>query len=148
MTRSSTLLARLGVPAWGRRSTLGGASGLRVEVCPPSLRCLPLGPASPWQRLLFWLLAPAPHQASAAPDRLPRVRADFLAAVADLGSDSADRLRQRVAHAATLRELWHLRAEVFRVVGVAHSQAEAGQRLALLNRHFPTRSPRSQFAPL
>jgi len=33
-------------------------------------------------------------------------------------------------------------------VGVARSQAEAEQRLLLLNRHFPTRAPRSQFAAL
>ncbi|MDE2083061.1 MAG: hypothetical protein KGI90_17070 [Burkholderiales bacterium] len=148
MSRSSTLLARLGAPLWSRRSTLGGDSGMRIEVCPPSLRCRPAGPCGTWQRLLFWLLAPAPHQTSPTADSLPRVRADFQAAIADLGSDAADRLRQRVAQAVTLRELWHLRTEVFRVVGLAHSQTEAGQRLARLNRHFPTRSPRSQFAPL
>jgi hypothetical protein len=33
-------------------------------------------------------------------------------------------------------------------VGVAHSQFEAQARVDLLNRHFPTRAPRSQFAPL
>jgi len=31
---------------------------------------------------------------------------------------------------------------------VHHSQHEAERRLARLNRHFPTRSPRSGFAPL
>ena len=40
-------------------------------------------PAS-WQRLLFWLLAPAPQDAALAPGRLGEVRADFHACVADL----------------------------------------------------------------
>ena len=117
----------------------------RTEVCPPSLRCWPAGR---WQRLLCWLRAPGHHAASPAPDGLLRARADFQDALADLEAGVAAGLRQRVARAGTLRELWHLRPEVFRVVGLARSQAEAGQRLALLNRHFPTRSPRSQFAAL
>jgi len=37
---------------------------------------------------------------------------------------------------------------VYRLVAIAHSQSEAEARLALLARHFPTRSPRSQLAPL
>ena len=47
-----------------------------------------------------------------------------------------------------LRELWHLRSELFRQVALQHSQFEAEQRLSRLNRHFPTRAPRSGFAPL
>jgi hypothetical protein len=45
-----------------------------------------------------------------------------------------------------LRELWHARAEIYRVVGLAHTQQEAERRVALLDRHFPTRAARSQFA--
>jgi len=55
-------------------------------------------------------------------------------------------VRIRVAH--SMRELWHLRPEVFRLVALHFSQAEAQCRLDRLNRHFPTRSPRSGFAPL
>jgi hypothetical protein len=76
------------------------------------------------------------------------VRLEFLNMLADIDGEDAEGLRQRIAHCHSLRELWHARAEVFRLVGVAHSQAEADHRLALLNRHFPTRAPRSQFAPL
>jgi hypothetical protein len=97
---------------------------------------------------MFWLLAPAPQEASPPPDRLPAVRTEFLATLSDLGGDDVERLRQRIGQARSLRELWHLRAEIYRVVGVARSQAEAEQRVALLNHHFPTRAPRSQFAPL
>lgn len=131
---------------WARRSTLSDPASARVEVCPPSLCFAPTGGA--WQRALFWLMAPAPHQAAVVPQRLPGVRRDFLAVLADIDSDDADALRQRLHEARTLRELWHARAEVYRVVGVAHNQTAAEERLALLNCHFPTRAPRSQLAPL
>lgn len=132
---------------WSRRSTtLCDPSSLRVEVCPPSLRYAPAGGA--WQRLMGWLLAPAPHAAATAPDRLPEVRSDFLATLADIEGPDADTLRRRIREARTLRELWHARAEIYRVVGVAFSQFQAEERLGPLNRHFPTRAPRSQFATL
>ncbi|HRD96165.1 MAG TPA: hypothetical protein PLA97_07180 [Rubrivivax sp.] len=130
---------------WGRRSTLQDSSSLRVQVCPPSLRH---APPSLWQRLVFWMMAPAPQDASPPLNRLPLVRAEFLRLVQDITSEDADRLRWRIGEARSLRELWHLRADTYRVVGVSHSQTEAERRLTQLNRHFPTRAPRSQFAPL
>lgn len=133
------------IPRWGRRSTLLDSSALRVQCGPPSLRHKP---GSLWQRLMFWLMAPAPHDAAPPLNRLPRVRTDFMASVADIGTEEADRLRLRIDEARSLRELWHVRAELYRVVAVTHSQTQAEQRLLLLNRHFPTRAPRSQFATL
>lgn len=130
---------------WNRRTTAISPSSLRVEVIPPSLRCAPAGL---WQQLLFWLLAPAPHEAAPPLHRLRGVRTDFLATLSDIDSLDADTLRRRIEQSVTLRELWHLRAEVFRIVGVARNQTEAEQRVALLNRHFPTRAPRSQFDAL
>jgi hypothetical protein len=97
---------------------------------------------------LFWLIAPAPRDAAPPLNRLPAVRREFLDTLADVSGDEADALRQRIGLCHSLRELWHVRAEIFRLVGVAHSQAEADHRLGRLNRHFPTRAPRSQFAPL
>jgi hypothetical protein len=138
---SVSLLSR-----WSRRSTLADPSCFKVEVCPPSLRTSPGGSA--WQRFMFWLMAPAPHEAAPPLNRLPGVRLEFMATLSDIDSDDADTLRRRIGHTRSLRELWHLRAEVYRMVGVAHSQFEAEQRVALLNRHFPTRAPRSQFATL
>ena len=129
---------------WNRRSTLSDPSSLRVEVCPPSLRCAPDG--NTWQRLMFWLMAPAPRHAAPPLNRLPRVRTEFLATLADIESDEAEALRLRIRDTRSLRELWHTRAEVYRIVGVAHSQGQAEDRVNLLNRHFPTRAPRSQFA--
>ena len=131
---------------WRRpTTTLMTPSRLRSGVRPPSLSC---APSSLGQRLLFWLLTPAPREASPPLNRLPAVRNDFLATITDIDSPDAETLRQRIGQASSLRELWHTRAEVFRIVGVAHSQAEADQRLTLLSHHFPTRAPRSQFAPL
>jgi hypothetical protein len=139
-------LTRRPAALWGRpTTTLLPHSGLHTEVPPPSLRC---APASAWERLLFWLMAPAPQDAAPPLNRLPAVRKEFLNTLADVSGDEADALRQRIDLSHSLRELWHARAEVFRLVGVAHSQAEADHRLARLNRHFPTRAPRSQFAPL
>lgn len=127
------------------RDTLASRIGWRAEVCPPSLR---QAPRSTWQRLWFWLLAPGPLQSSPGLNRLPPVRDDFLVCLADVGGDSAEALRMRVKQARTLRELWHLRADCFNTVAVCHSQHEAERRLAELNRHFPTRAPRSGFVPL
>ncbi len=138
------------VGRFGRRSTLGDPSSLRVEVCPPSLRQQPFaqGSGGLWQRVLYWLLAPAPQAASTAYSQLPAVRYDFMTTLSDIDAADAERLRQRICHTHSLRELWHLRAEVYRVVGLAHSQSTAEQRLAQLNRHFSTRAPRPHFATL
>lgn len=130
---------------WGRRATtLSGPC--TASVTPPSLRC---APETVWQRLIFWLMAPDPRDAAPPLNRLPGVRADFIAALADVGTrDDACALRERIQQARSLRELWHARAETYRLVGVVHDQVEAERRLARLNRHFPARAPRSQFAPL
>jgi hypothetical protein len=132
--------------SWNRSHGASDApTSLRFEVRPPSLRH---APDSFWQRLWFWLAAPAPGQISPPIGRLPRVREDFITALHDLEGDDAGMLRRRIQHSHSLRELWHLRADVFRNVATQRSQAEAVERLAGLNRHFPTRAPRSGFAPL
>lgn len=127
------------------RDTLASRIGWRAEVCPPSLR---QAPRSAWSRLWFWLLAPGPLQASPPPNRLPPVRRDFLDTLGDIADPSAGDLCDRIGRARSLRELWHLRADVFNAVARYHSQHEAERRLAQLNRHFPTRAPRSGFVPL
>jgi hypothetical protein len=126
-------------------STLG--SGARPDVPPPSLRQASDG--SVWQRLLCWVMAPAPGDAAPATQRLGTVRDDFHDSVLDLTAvPDAGNLVRRIDAARSLREFWHLRAEVYRLVAVQYSQSEAERRLAQLNRHFPTRSPRSGFVPL
>ncbi len=127
------------------RDSLASRIGWRAEVCPPSLR---QAPRSAWNRLWFWLLAPGPLQSSPPPNRLPPVRQDFLDSLGDLPLASTGTLPMRIGQAHSLRELWHLRAELYSVLALNHSQHEAEQRVARLNRHFPTRAPRSGFVPL
>jgi hypothetical protein len=118
----------------------------RLQACPPSLR---QAPDSWMERIWFWLAAPTDAREAAPPlARLPGVRGDFLAMLADVEGLAGHELKRRVSLSRSLRELWHLRTEVYRLVAVQHSQSEAESRLADLNRHFPTRAPRSGFAPL
>jgi hypothetical protein len=124
------------ISRWGWRL----APPSRIEVCPPSLLQLP---GSVWQRLVSWVMAPSPLEGAPRPTRLAQVRDDFLATLDDIASEPAEGLRQRVLQSLSLRELWHLRADVFSATALAHSQAEAERRLARLNRHFPTRAPRA-----
>lgn len=126
-------------PLWRPRSTLSTLSAFRAEVRPPSLRH---APTSLGQRLLFWLLAPAPQDAAPPINRLPRVKQDFLDCLADVDLPTADALRIAIHGAHSLRELWHLRAEVYNTVGRAHNEVEAGRRHDRLARHFPRRAPR------
>lgn len=130
---------------WSFRSTLSMPSSLRVEVQPPSLRH---APDSAWHRVMFWLLAPNAPDAAPPLNRLSRVRDDFVVALADVDTDEGRDLADRIDKARSLRELWHLRSDVYRIVALRHSQHEADQRLADLNCHFPTRAPRSGFVPL
>ncbi len=93
---------------------------------------------------MFWLLAPAPQDAAPPLNRLPVVRDEFLATLADIEAPQAQALRGRIEHACSLRDLWHLRSDVFSTVGLALSEQQAETRVARLNRHFPTRAPRTQ----
>lgn len=124
----------------------------RREVCPPSRT----GSRS-WTVVLAdwlrggWNPTPAVPRASrrnSAAATIEEVRRDFIDAVDDLRTPEADALLEHIHAARGLREFWHLRAEAFRLVSLHHSQSEADERLAWLNRHFPTRSPRSGFGAL
>ncbi len=133
------------------RSTLPGALGPRTECVPPSLVYFAPVAATGggwWQRLMFWLLAPAPQDAAPPPNRLGQVKREFGASLADVDGFEAEQLRWRVSEARSLRDLWHLRGDTYNAIAVAHSQGEAEARLLLINQHFPSRAPRSQFAAL
>lgn len=127
------------------RTTLTPSALSRLEVRPPSLRHAPQGW---WQRLLFWLFAPAPQESSPPLHRLPGVQREFQAAIADIAPAARGSLPMRISHARSLRELWHMRLDVYNLVARNFSEFEAASRLAQLNRHFPTRAPRSGFVPL
>ena len=132
-------------------------AGLLQESRPPAA-----GPGSLLQRLLGWFDAQLDPQATRplAGDparrrwqRRPNARTlqaqrDFAAELADIPSDEAVLVRHAIRCAASLHDLWHVRAELFHVVARHHDQAQAQQRLARLARHFPTRAPRSGLVPL
>lgn len=92
--------------------------------------------------MLFWLLAPAPRDAAPPLNRLPSVRQAFIGTLVDIDTEPASQLRWRIHKAGSLRDLWHLRPEIYGVVGVARSEFEAEQRVSQLNEYFPTRAPR------
>lgn len=122
-------------------NSIATATPTRIEVCPPA--CLE---RSAVRRLWHWLREPRGHEPPRDP--LRRVRKDFQHCLADLPREHGVDLVEQVRCAASLRELWHLRAAIFHAIAMVHSQDEAQQRLAKLNRHFPTRSPRSGFGHL
>lgn len=127
------------VPPSNPASTLPG----RTLVQPPAI----WGQAEPvWKSLLSWLRsgdAPAERRLQT----LDEARRDFANSLADLPADDACDLRRRGQSARSLRELWHLRAELYSVVARHRSQAEADRRLRLVNRHFPTSTTPTAAAP-
>lgn len=142
--RANALALRYQPSGLGASTSSGLAS--RIEVRPPSLRHAP----TPWlQRLLFWLIAPSPQDASPPLNRLPGVQREFRVALADLSGEACDALMARINRARSLRELWHMRLDVYNLIAQARTEYEAAQRLALLNRHFPRRAARpSSFGAL
>ena len=114
-------------------STLPG----RTSISPPAV----WGEAEPvWKMLWGWLRssdAPAQRRLHV----LDQARRDFADALADIPAADACDLRRRGESARSLRELWHLRAELYSVVARHRSQSEADRRLRLVNRHFPTAAP-------
>ena len=79
---------------------------------------------------------------------LAAARSTFLSGVTDIPTARSAELQQRIRSAKGLRDLWHLRSDIFALVSHAKDQTTAQALLATLNKHFPTRSPRSGFAPL
>ncbi len=137
-------------PSHARRTSAGRTRPARLEICPPQRQRTPRD----WiGRVKQWFIAGWPGSAAAVPlpERsmaLAEARQDFFEAVADLKIPAAAGLLDRIEYAKSMRELWHLRAEVFALVSLELSQLEADRRLAMLNRHFPTRAPRSGFVAL
>lgn len=138
-------------PLHAHRTAAGRTRPARLEICPPER----LPRSAHWlARVKGWLAAGWPGSEPAMPVRperakvLSAAREDFFAAVADLTLPAAGALLDRIEFARSMRELWHLRADVFALVSLERDQLEADRRLATLNRHFPTRAPRSGFGGL
>lgn len=120
------------------------APSRRPEVAPPSrfARSAPIGLA--WARRFWewlWDLDEAPR-ALAPVTGIRSIQSEFVAALWDLQSLRANQVRDQIESARSLRELWHLRADVFKVIAVHRGQIEAQLRLDALDGHFPVRASR------
>jgi len=136
----NTLFARISRRVPGMAAT----AGARGAVCPPHF--VDTQPA--WMHgMSRWLGGPARRESERF-GLLAQVKQEFCLAISEIQSEAASSLLECIARSRSLFELWHLRTELYRLVALHHSQHEAERRLALLNRHYPTRSPRSGFAPL
>jgi hypothetical protein len=114
---------------------------LREQICPPELFTRSQPSWQRWLRRCWARLAPA--ERGAAPWRpmagIHAAREAFFLAAADLRGEAADDLRERIDRARSLRELWHLRLDLFNLVSRAHGQAAAEEELQTLNEWFPQR---------
>jgi hypothetical protein len=129
--------ARRTLSQWlGRRPAVAETTtrSSRIEVRPPAA----WGQAdSVWNSLWEWLRH-SDESAQRPARTLEAARLDFCLALGDLTTRDAADLLRRGEHARSLRELWHLRAELYSIVARHRNQPEADRRLAQLNRHFPT----------
>lgn len=134
--------------SWRAQRDGGTPSSLfsRIEVRPPELWPSSL---TLWGRAQRWLERSAWTPAAQRPvNRLALVRREFLTALRGLRSDDAAELGWRIERARSLRELWHLRSSLYGVLATEQDQLQADAQMARLNRHFPTRAPRSGLMPL
>ena len=113
---------------------------LRMNVCPPDV--CPQA-ESLWQQTLRWLVGGNVEAVPALRTPLEKARSEFVAAMAGLIEVDHNALLKRAQHARSLRELWHLRSELYTLIARRISQFEADARLARVNQHFPTRAQRT-----
>ena len=113
---------------------------LRMNVCPPDI-CP--GSDSLWSKALRWLVGGDMQAVPALRTPLERARSEFVAAMTGLTELDPNDLLRRAQHARSLRELWHLRSELYTLIARRVSQPEADARLARVNQHFPTRAQRT-----
>ena len=125
---------------------------MHSRVCPPKPRHRLR--AGPWREWLTGIpdtrieTEPQARASSRGNVLLTSVRCEFIDALHDIPGAAADAVIAQIDAAGSMHDLWHLRLDVFNLVSCQHDQAEADQRLSQLNRHFPTRSPRSGFGAL
>ena len=130
---------------------------LRTEICPPVPT---VARTDGWRHgLREWLSTgwPVSTQAGSLGELqmpvqtgtpLSLVRREFVDALKDIRTQQAGDLLARIRAARSLRDLWHLRTEIYNLVAMHRDEAEAGFRLARLNRFFPQRANRAAGAAL
>ena len=90
----------------------------------------PHEPTAGWRRLvhnLGW------REPSAAQAKLGAARQACIDCLTDVWALDVRLLHEKLARAGSLAELWHLRPELYRVLALQHSQAQAERRLAALD---------------
>ena len=112
----------------------------RMNVCPPDV--CPRS-ESLWSATLRWLVGGNVEEVPALRTPLEKARGEFVAALDGLTDVDHNGLLKRAQHARSLRELWHLRSELYTLIARRVSQVEADVRLARVNQHFPTRAQRT-----
>ena len=117
-----------------------GPTTLRMNVCPPDV--CPTR-ASLWSRAVSWLVGGDTGTPAVLRTPLERARSEFVAAMDGLLESDHNDLLHRAHHARSLRELWHLRSELYTMIARRISQQEADARLARINQYFPTRAQRT-----
>ncbi len=121
--------------------------GSHIEVCPPRLWPSSL---TLWGRVQRWLVSErAWTPESMRPgSRLRLARREFERSMDRLQGTAAARLSYQIECARSLRELWHLRSTLYGLLAQQFDQSGAERCMAVLNRHFPSRAPRSGFGRL
>ncbi len=117
-----------------------GPTTLRMNVCPPDV--IPAR-ESLWQRALRWLVGGDVEAVPSLRTPLEKARGEFVVAMEGLVEHDQTDLLLRAQHARSLRELWHLRSELYTLIARRASQGEADARLARVNQYFPTRAQRA-----
>jgi hypothetical protein len=112
----------------------------RMNVCPPDV--CPQG-ESLWSATLRWLVGGNEAAVPALRTPLEKARIEFVASMDGLPEVDQSDLLRRAQHARSLRELWHLRSELYTLIARRVSQLEADVRLARVNQHFPSRAQRA-----
>ena len=115
----------------------------RMNVCPPDV-CA--ASESLWSATLRWLVGGNVQDVPSLRTPLERARSEFVAALDGLLPLADNDLLRRAQHARSLRELWHLRSELYTLIARRTSQLEADVRIARVNQHFPTRTPVTEAA--
>lgn len=75
-------------------------------------------------------------RASSSPPELSSVRSAMLQSTQDCDGIPAQRLKVRIGHASSLRDLWALRSDLYSLVARSHCQTEADSRIDALSRLF------------
>jgi hypothetical protein len=163
------ILSRLGqiTASNSNASHLPQRGSARIEVCPPALHRST--PSTSWQEgwqagLRDWLQSAWPTTAGSAHSTqsqwpkelsmtvqsnspLSMVRREFVDALRDIRTQQAGDLLGRIRTARSMRDLWHLRTEIYNLVSRHRDESEATVRLNRLNRFFPQRAGRPGMGP-